>query len=152
MRKLIHQASIILLLFCLAACSPSGTQRNSPAKAGQDTAALQYWRNNNPYNPVVWIEADLDNDGRLDTVLIYREADDKCMMCVVLNTPGGFMVSPSTRAPLENQLLQSKDIDSKPPVEIMVSGSKNGKFGYGILRLENNQLIDLFAENMNDCC
>ncbi|PKM78274.1 MAG: hypothetical protein CVU90_03155 [Firmicutes bacterium HGW-Firmicutes-15] len=114
--------------------------------------ALEYWQNNNSYAPVTWTEEDLNDDGRPDTVLIYRVAPDKCLMCVISNTAQGFVVSQSTRAPLENQVIKSKDIDNKPPIEITVSGSKNGQFGYGIYRLENDQLIDLFAEGMNDCC
>ncbi|MEQ8175977.1 MAG: Cys-Cys-COOH (seleno)protein SaoC [Syntrophomonadaceae bacterium] len=152
MRAMTRNFLIVLLIICLAGCSTQRKADNNPAKVGQETPALQYWRSNNSYSPIMWIEADLDNDSRMDTVLIYRETADKCMLCVVLNTVGGFVVSESTRAPLENQIIQSKDIDQKPPVEIIVSGSKNGKYGYGIFRLENNQLIDLFADGMNDCC
>ena len=41
------------------------------------------------------------------------------------------MISGSSRAPVENQSIKLKDIDNKPPLEIIVSGSKRGKYGYG---------------------
>lgn len=144
--------TVFLLLFCLSGCSPAKMPELNPSNAGKITPALAYWQSENSYAPITWIETDLDNDSLLDTVLIYRKAEDECMLCAILNTHDGFVISQSTRAPLENQIIRSKDIDSKPPVEVMVSGSKNGKFGYGIFRLDNNQLIDLFAEGMNDCC
>lgn len=147
-----RRALFILMLLCLTGCQAWKTPATPPGRMLQETAALEYWRGYNQYSSVIWIEADLDNDSRPDTVLIYREGEDKCMMCAVLNTAQGYVVTESTRAPLENQILQSRDIDERPPVEIMVSGSKNSKFGYAIFRLENNQLIDLFAENMNECC
>ena len=117
-----------------------------------DSPALVYWAETNSYPIITSVEDDIDGDGRLDTVLIYQIAPDKCQICVILNLEDGFMISGSSRAPVENQSIKLKDIDNKPPLEIIVSGSKRGKYGYGILRLENNQLIDLFGEGMDECC
>jgi len=61
------------------------------------------------------------------------------------------MTDPIT-APVEDQAITFKDIDSKGVMEIMISGSKNKKFGYAIYRLEGNKLEDLFGENMESCC
>ncbi len=37
-------------------------------------------------------------------------------------------------------------------MEVIVSGSKNGNVGYAIYRLEGNEMIDLFGQDMESCC
>lgn len=130
-----------------------GVDREEPGVfTPPDSAALNYWAKTSSFPAVASAEEDINGDGRLDTVLIYRIAADKCQICVILEGEDGFMISASSRAPVENQSIKFKDIDNKLPIEIIVSGSKKGRYGYGILRLEGNQLIDLFGEGMDECC
>lgn len=143
---------ILCFMFNLAGCSPRGSQDDPKESDMTSTPALEYWQEKNTYEPVFWAEADIDGDGRTDTVLIYRIEADKCRICGIMNTKQGFSISESMKAPVENHTIRFEDIDKKAPTEIIVSGSKNGKVGYVILRLENNQLIDIFGDSMDDCC
>ena len=151
--KIICRYTVILgLMFNLVGCNPVISPANPIKPDIASTPALEYWQGENTYAPVIWAEEDVNGDSRQDTILIYQTASDKCMMCAISNTSQGFLISQSIKAPIENQTISFKEIDEKPPTEIIVSGSKNGKIGYGILRLENDQLIDIFGDSMKDCC
>ena len=44
-------------------------------------------------------------------------------------------------------------IDDKDNIEFIISGSKNGNYGYAIYRLkEDLEIRDLFSEDMDNCC
>ena len=43
--------------------------------------------------------------------------------------------------------------DDKDNIEFIISGSKNGNYGYAIYRLEEDlEIRDLFSEDMDNCC
>ncbi|MFV3014058.1 Cys-Cys-COOH (seleno)protein SaoC [Clostridium botulinum] len=97
-------------------------------------------------------EKDLNNDNKLDLIVIYKEDNDKNSMVVVLSDKEKYKITNEVSAPIENQKIEFKDIDKKPPIEFVVSGSKNGSFGYAIYRIEKGKIINLFGEDMKDCC
>ncbi len=152
MKIICRYAIILFLIFNLVGCTPVISPANPIKTTIASTPALEYWQGGNSFAPVRWAEEDVNSDGRQDTILIYQTDANTCMMCAILNTEQGFLLSESIKAPVENQTISFQDIDNKPPTEVIVSGSKNGKIGYGILRLENNQLIDIFGDSMKDCC
>ncbi|MCC5425445.1 Cys-Cys-COOH (seleno)protein SaoC, partial [Clostridium botulinum] len=80
------------------------------------------------------------------------ENNDKNSMVVVLSDKEKYKITNEVSAPIENQKIEFKDIDKKPPIEFVVSGSKNGSFGYAIYRIEKGKIINLFGEDMKDCC
>lgn len=98
--------------------------------------------------------ADINNDSIPDLVVVYRDNEqDKNFMCAVLDFKDEYFITESIPAPYENVEIQFKDIDEKDEMEFIVSGSKDGNYGYAIYRLsEEKQLRDLFSENMEDCC
>jgi len=144
---------LLLMVTLMAACSGDRSGDDAGGKTDKKAnPAIAYWQSRNQHEVLLWEETDLDGDKELDTVFIYRVDKKQCQMAVISKSKEGFKVSQSSRAPLENQTIKFKDIDEKLPVEIIVSGSKQGNYGYAILRLEGDVLIDLFAEGMEDCC
>lgn len=105
-------------------------------------------------------QADLNNDGIPDVVLIYAPAKgtspvpehDGKAMCVLVSTPQGYVTTNSLPAPFERQTIQYRDIDEKPPLEFIVSGFKGAKSGLGVYRIYGEKVVNLFGESMDECC
>ena len=100
-------------------------------------------------------EEDVNDDGKKDLVLIYHSPDDERNYTVVLLHKGekDYFLSNATPAPRENIEIQFKNIDDKEQTEFIISGSKDGNYGYAIYRLEQDlDIRDLFSEDMDSCC
>lgn len=115
---------------------------------------LLYFQETHPNNDVILCGyEDLNDDGRKDLLVIYIEDYRKNAMVAVLDTEDGFKLSDHTHAPMQNQKIEFKDIDKTGPIEFIVSGSKDGKYGYAIFRLiDDKEIKDLFGKGMEDCC
>lgn len=87
-----------------------------------------------------------------DAVVIYKNEEGDNRFVVVYSEAGTYKVSEERPAPVENQKIVNKNIDDEPPMEFIISGSKNGHYGYSIFRLDGQMLIDIFGEGMEDCC
>lgn len=94
---------------------------------------------------------DFTNDGIEDLIVIYKEKKHTEML-VAVGGENKIMYTNTVKAPVENQSIELRDIDSKDEMEFVVSGSKAGNVGYGIFRVENMILKDLFGEGMDACC
>ncbi|MDR7857489.1 Cys-Cys-COOH (seleno)protein SaoC [Tissierella sp.] len=119
-----------------------------------DNELLLYFQDTHPDNKVILCGyEDLNDDGLKDLLVIYNEAPKKNAMVVVLDTDNGFKLSDHTHAPIDNQTIEFKDIDKTGPIEFIVSGSKDGKYGYAIFRLiDDTEIKDLFGDGMEECC
>ncbi|MCS5422552.1 MULTISPECIES: Cys-Cys-COOH (seleno)protein SaoC [Psychrilyobacter] len=95
-------------------------------------------------------EGDITNDGIEDLIVIYDISKSEKGMVVVLG--GENKLTNSVKAPIERQSIRFKNIDEKNEMEFVVSGYRGSKLGYGIYRIENNRIIDLFGEGMDQCC
>lgn len=97
-------------------------------------------------------EENLTVDENKDLIIVFNDSEDANYMVTVVNDGKKMYMTPKTKAPRENIEIKFKDIDNKKPIEAIISGSKNGKTGYAIYRIENKKMIDLFGEGMRDCC
>lgn len=148
-----------LALLSLVYCSDNkdlpapGDQKNYNPTVLQENKMMHSFAEKHPGLAILkYAQADLDNDDREDLIVIYQIAKDQNEMCVIRHTGEGFIESNSVPAPVSDQLIQFKDIDSKPPLEFILQGRKGSKVGYAIFRIEDGKLADLFGQGMEDCC
>lgn len=100
-------------------------------------------------------DCDLNGDGLEDTIIIFnhtKNSKKEVAFTVELGVKDGYEDLGHFKAPLDNQSIEIKDTDGKPPTEFVISGSKNGEVGLGIYRVENNKLIDIFGTGSMDAC
>lgn len=120
----------------------------------EDDPRYLFFKETYPKNKIYKIASgDANNDGREDLVLIYaRLQEDSNEMIIVFDNEDGYSFSNSHNAPYENQIIEFTDIDNKPPTEILISGSRRGRYGYSIYRYEgNNEIFSVFGEGMDVC-
>lgn len=119
----------------------------------EDNKLLEHFVSLYPDNKVLKCGyEDINNDGIKDLVVIYNESTRKNAMVVIINKGDDYQITKSIPAPLENQTIEFKNIDEKDEIEFIISGSKDGRFGYAIYRLQGLEIKDLFGEGMEDCC
>lgn len=162
------RAYILTLLLLLAACGGAEredgystlgeAQRMAVDKFIAEHAGLG---ENGPKDRLLLCsQADLNNDGIPDVVLLYEPArgaqpvpeHEGMAMCVLISAPEGFRTTNSLPAPYERQHIQFRDIDDKPPLEFVVSGAKGAKTGLGVYRVYDQEVVNLFGESMDECC
>jgi hypothetical protein len=148
----------LIVLVSLISCSEKnrpdqGDQKNYSPALLQTNRLMRFFAEKHPQHAILkYAEADLDNDGKEDLIVIYQVAKGQNEMSVVLQRGVDCIETNSVPAPVSDQLIQFKDIDSKPPLEFIVQGRKGPKVGYAIFRVEDGKLEDLFGQGMEDCC
>lgn len=152
-----YKAAVCAILACLAliGCGDGASKEKRTQRSDDSphSAALTHFKLQNPELEVIkWAEADLNNDGRKDCVIMYRVGSEKNMMRVVLDLVSGQFDTNEVPAPISDQVIQFRDIDRKPPLEFIVQGAKGAKVGFAVFRIKDNRLVDLFGEGMEDCC
>lgn len=145
------------ILLCLGGwgCEENAKEQRSAVNTDSPihSEALIFFKQHNPGKDIIkWVEADLNHDGRIDCIVIYRISSEKNMMRVILNLEESYFDTNEVPAPVSDQVIQLRDIDRKPPMEFIVQGAKGIKMGYAVYRIEENRLVDLFGEGMDDCC
>lgn len=114
---------------------------------------LKYFKEEYPENEVLKCGyEDVDDDGRKDLVVIFYKERRSNGMIVILDKEEGYKLTDEVPAPIDNQSIEFKNIDDEGPIEFIVSGSKDGRYGYAIFRVEGEKVQDLFGEGMEDCC
>ncbi|MGO0984619.1 Cys-Cys-COOH (seleno)protein SaoC [Clostridioides difficile] len=149
-RVVIISCVVIALIVLSRVVDDNLKQNDSIPNVNQET--LKYFKQNYKEDIITCAEEDLNNDGKKDLVIIYKKGNNSNEMVVVVSDKGGHYITKPIPAPIENQTITFKNIDEKPPVEVIVSGSKNGNVGYAIYRVEGKKLVDLFGEDMDKCC
>lgn len=94
---------------------------------------------------------DVSGNGKDDLIIIFRKTKEANHLVVAIDSGKEIYFSEESSAPFENQKIELKDIDNSPPNEFIVSGSKRGQYGYGIFRIEEKHLHNLFSEGMGVC-
>jgi hypothetical protein len=95
---------------------------------------------------------DFNNDGIEDLIVIFRENRKANKMIALWRSGTDISISGPMPAPLENCMIEWKDINKEPPIEMLLSGSKGAAVGYAVYRFENNAFINLFGDGMEECC
>jgi hypothetical protein len=156
-----HHLSLILItivVWAVSGCAdnkpaPPGDQKDFTPEVLYQNPLMQQFSANHPGLAVLkYAQADLDNDGKEDLIVIYRMTVEKNQMCVLRHRGPEIIETNSVPAPVSDQMIQFRNIDEKPPLEFILQGRKGAKVGYAIFRIEKGQLTDLFGEGMEDCC
>lgn len=138
-------------------------KRNSPnngiqyAEPVEDShPALQYYNAQIPGREILLAcEDDLTDDGLDELVVIYHNPEETLknwMVALINRGDGTYDITEPAPAPIENQALRFFEMDREPPLEFVLTGEKDGEVGYAIYRIIDGELINLFGENMEDCC
>lgn len=146
-----------ICLLLLSACSrepaKTGDERDFSPEFLRANTLMQAFVAAHPGQEVLkYAEADLSGDGRDDLVVIYRDSKDRNRICIVRGEGNHAVESNSVPAPVSDQTIRFKDIDTKAPLEFIAQGRKGAVVGYAIFRLENGVLVDLFGEGFENCC
>lgn len=155
-------STILLLLICLffwgcggddRSGTEVGDQRNFSKEAAGKLPLLSHFLELHPSRIILkYAEADLDDDGRKDIIVIYRADGEKNQMSVIRNIAAAPVETNPLPAPISDQMIQFRNIDDTPPLEFILQGRKGAKVGYAIFRIEEGVLLDLFGDGMEDCC
>ena len=121
-----------------------------------DHPALQYFETANPGRDIfLACEEDLTDDGLKDLVVVYHNPEEgrlNWMVALLNQGDGTYVITHPTRAPIENQAIRFFNMDKEGEMEFVITGEKDGEVGYAIYRIIDGELIDLFGEDMEDCC
>ncbi|MCC0672603.1 hypothetical protein IC218_07355 [Clostridioides sp. ES-S-0005-03] len=151
LKKVVIISCVVIALIVLSRVVDDNLKQNdSIPNVNQET--LTYFKKNHKEDIITCAEEDLNNDGKKDLVVIYKKGNNSNEMAVVVSDAESHYITKPIPAPIENQTITFKNIDEKPPIEVIVSGSKNGNVGYAIYRVEGKKLVDLFGEDMDKCC
>ena len=101
--------------------------------------------------PLMGAVTDLNDDGQEDILVVFSYDKERNKIIAILagDTPHITKMEP---APLEHVVIEFKDIDKKPPTEFILSGSKGSYVGYGIYRIQDEEIFNIFSADMEDCC
>ncbi|MBZ9633768.1 Cys-Cys-COOH (seleno)protein SaoC [Clostridium sp. FP1] len=158
MRKkeiILYVLVLIIITFMFSACVGAPCKNKELKNIGvtRDNPLLQYFTKLHPDNEIILCgQEDVNNDNTKDLVIIYRVSKTKNAMKIVIAKEHNYKCSNEVPAPMENQIIKFKNIDDKDQIEVIVSGSKNGQVGYAIFRLQNMKIVNLFGNDMEDCC
>lgn len=151
-KKILIILSIIVLIIGIAVYSKEKNKQESKLPDVNEEY-LNYFKENAKYEKILtYTQKDINNDNVDDLLVVYKKGKNHNEMVGIISDNENMYVTEPIRAPIDDILIEFKNIDDKDEIEFVLSGSKNGNVGYAIYRLENKKLIDLFGEGMNACC
>lgn len=98
------------------------------------------------------LPGDCNDDGREDLVIVYRDSASENKLVAVYSQGYDYLITEPIPAPVEHCRLEWKNIDERPPVELLVSGQKGIYIGYAVFRLVDGRWVSLFGDGMENCC
>ena len=133
-----------------------GAGKNYARSVADGHPALQYFETVNPGRDIfLACEEDLTNDGLNELVVIYHNPEEgviNWMVALINRGDGTYDITEPSRAPIENQAIRFFNMDKEGELEFVLTGEKDGEVGYAIYRIIDGELINLFGEDMEDCC
>lgn len=156
----------ILIILLLAAASGVREylqqQEDRMAGTGEDGYALNVGENNKilkqfkkefPDQTVLLAcQEDITDDGRMDLVVISENKSEVTTIVMLDNGDGTYTSTEPIPAPKENQKIRFFDMDKVEPLEVLITGEKDGQVGYAVYRIIDGRLVDLYGDGMKDCC
>ena len=146
--KLALPAALLIAAAVIYPVLNPGMQLPDEVRAHHLFAAFEAQFDGRPLNGGI---CDLNDDGLEDLLVIYRENREQNKFVVILAGDPPTITVPDP-APLENAAIEFKDIDKTPPMEFIISGNKGSYMGYGIYRIKEEALYNLFDADMEHCC
>lgn len=142
-------------IFIFAGCGTKNTvskKSEDKFKSYKDNKLFIDFKDKHKEAKVIMCEyGDVTNDELKDLIVIYEE-NKNIRLIVAVDGKDEIKYTNVVSAPIENQSIKLKNVDEKDQVEFIVSGSKKGVMGYGIFRVENMKIVDIFGEGMESCC
>ena len=133
----------------------------------EDNKILQKFKAAFPeYEVILACEEDLTDDGKNDLLVIYFTTEFDAYSGSTSTVNGGhirlrvaidsgdgenYIFSDPVPAPIENQKVKFQNIDKEAEMEFVLQGQKGSKVGYGIYRVIDGSLVNLFAEGLEEC-
>lgn len=133
----------------------------------EDNKILQKFKVAFPeYEVILACEEDLTDDGKKDLLVIYFTTESDAYSGSTSTVNGGhirlrvaidsgdgenYSFSDPVPAPVENQKVKFQNIDKEAEMEFVLQGQKGSKVGYGIYRVIDGGLVNLFAEGLEEC-
>ena len=143
-------------IYAMEAEQQESDRKNYAESVAEDHEALLYFNQEMPGREVfLACEEDLTDDGRKDLVVIYHNPEEgviNWMVALINRGDSTYDITPPTRAPIENQAIRFFNMDKAGEMEFVLTGEKEGEVGYAIYRIIDGELINLFGEDMEDCC
>lgn len=133
-----------------------GRELDYAPSVSDDNKILQAFKEQYPQAEVlVACEEDVTDDGCDDLVVVCRMEDSisEVKLIVAIDSGDGstYSYTEPIPAPVENQKIKFQDIDKKDEIEFVLQGQKGSKVGYGIFRVMDGKVVNLFGEGMEDC-
>lgn len=143
-------------IYAVEAKQQEQDRKNYAQSVADDHEALLYFEKEMPGREIfLACEEDLTDDGLKDLVVVYHNPEEgviNWMVALVNQGDGTYEITPPTRAPIENQAIRFFNMDKAGEMEFVLTGEKDGEVGYAIYRIIDGELINLFGEDMEDCC
>ena len=151
---------MVMLTGCLAGmlmCFACQDISEQPIMPGEE-AAIAFWQQQAPSdNLVLSISGDINDDGLVDTLIIYRADDDFCYFIGVLDTTQGYLLTEIIPAPLENHNMFIRNMGGTPPYWVFISGQNGNNVGLGSFKLLGTEWVNplgggIFDGGYAGCC
>lgn len=143
---------IYLIIFILGFYGYRTNEKNkNEIEISEFTKIVENYKNISKEKIVLEKSLDLTGDGNIETVFII-EKKDKCFFRVAYLDKGQFKYTEELPAPVERQEIIFNDFDKDGIVEIIISGYKKDKIGYGVYKFSKGEIKNIFEESMSQCC
>ena len=97
--------------------------------------------------------ADITDDGLTDLIVITRDDKKAYTTPFIADSENSWHELERTLAPYQNQRIRFFDMDKDGVNETLITGDRDGRVGYAVYRITSDgEFVDIFGENMEDCC
>lgn len=142
----------IIVVFALCGCATSIDNNANEVHSVEKDPMYECFYRSYPDNVVITsIYGDCNDDGVDELTVVYSESKAANKFVTVYISNEELKLTEPMPAPLENCLLQWKDVDEKPPIELLISGQKGIHIGYGVFRFSDGEWVSLYGD-MTECC